>query len=201
MPADQSPSPVPSSPRPHTGDSTIHCLPGQGRHRELESPSLGPLPPGPGHLAWALSLSPETSRHKQAPPGQDLPAGKCQAPRVRAWELGGQGSPPRAWGLDTCFGPEEGLDLELQLGPSQNHTFPGTRDRESKVCSLPLPAVWAMTVGLSKASPTKPAPGSPGLPTRPAWLRLGVRQEALPPGLPGPLGGQGHSPAPPPQSP
>lgn len=99
-PLTRAPSPGPSGPCRHTGDSRIHTLAGPRRRTELESPCLGPLPPRPGHLASFLSLSPKTSRHKQALPGPVLSAAVHGQAALSVCE---PGSP---LGLDTSSGPQ-----------------------------------------------------------------------------------------------
>lgn len=132
---------MPSGPRPRTGDSGMHSLAGPGQRTELESPSLGPRPPQPGHLASFLSLSPKTSRHKQALPRHVLSAGEHgQAPLcLRAWELRGNGHALRPHPVWTPpQGPEEGPGLRLQPGPSWDVT---SQDSGQEHLMLVLPGL------------------------------------------------------------
>lgn len=73
---------------------TLDSLPGRPRetHRAGVAESRPPAT-APGHLASLLSLSPRTSRHKEALPGQVLSAGDHgqEALCLRAWELQGDG--------------------------------------------------------------------------------------------------------------
>lgn len=100
---------------------TLDSLPGRPRetHRAGVAESRPPAT-APGHLASLLSLSPRTSRHKEAPPGQVLSAGDHgqEALCLRAWELQGDGGalcPHPLW--PSPLGPEEGL--RLQPGPNE----------------------------------------------------------------------------------